>query len=82
MKREFKTSDISMEFEIEEGSLVANVKILDQDVFRPLAIEDKTKMSWFVHSLSNTIMALFSDQKYKGVMRVAPKPPIVAKREE
>ena len=66
MKKKSYTDSIGVEIEIndENGALrLIEIKEIDQDVFPPLAIDDKTKMAWLVDALCAAIKNILADQR-------------------
>jgi len=66
MRKKYYTDSIGIEFEIDDETKtlkLIEVKEIDVDVFPPLAVDDKIKMSWLVDALAGKIMATLSDAR-------------------
>jgi len=67
-KKGYSTDNINIEIEIDDEIKTLKsieIKEIDVDVFKPLAIRDKMKMSWFVDALARKIMAVLSDPLFQ-----------------
>jgi len=66
MKKKYYTDSIGIEIEIDEKTRALkriDITEIDTEVFPPLAVDDKTKMSWLVDAIARQVMALLSDPR-------------------
>jgi hypothetical protein len=68
MRKKFYNDSIGIEIEIDEENKTLKsieIKEVDTDVFPPLAVDDKVKMSWFVDMITRAIQSILSDRRWQ-----------------